>query len=214
VLLLAAAGFFLLRDNDDNEVVVDDSTTTTEEEETTTTEGPDEDETTTTDESGNEGELAFVEIQDDTGQLTVEVPDYWVEVDGRPIADSQTGAQTPNVQAAPNLNDFRNTVTTSGLSYSLIPSTREVDTTIDFLVQQVGFDRLCTDAGRFDYDDGVFVGRAQQLENCGNVGTTAVFVVANPSDGGNFTVEINFQLTSDEPSEVGDNILATFLVIE
>ena len=60
----------------------------------------------------------------------------------------------------------------------------------------------------------MFTGREQVFENCGNVGTTAVLVVANPDDGSDFSVEINFQLRADEPAEVGENILATFLVTQ
>jgi hypothetical protein len=215
VLLLGVGGFFLLRgggDDDDDDAA---ATTTTEEqeEETTTTEDQEEETTTTEDQGGEDDD--FVEVFDDTNQLRVEVPVDWVDVDGRPIADPQSGGQIPNVQAAPDLASFRTTVDTSGLSYSLISTqTQDFDTTINFLMQQVGFDRICTDAGRFDYDDGVFAGRIQRLENCGNVGTSATFVVANPKDGASLSVEINFQLTADEDPAVGDHILQTFFINE
>jgi serine protease Do len=182
-VVLGAAAFLLLRD--------DDTAATAEVEAPTAADG-------------------FVEVEDSTGRLTVEVPEAWSDVDGRPLADQETGGEIPNVQAAPDLAAFRGDVANSGVSYSMIPRAQDIDATLDFLVRNVGFDVLCTDAGRTDYSDGEFVGRLQRMENCGNVGTTAVFVVAAPADGADTTVEINYQLAADEPAELGDRILATF----
>jgi serine protease Do len=189
VVTLAVAGFLFVRADEDGEDAVAD------EPRPAVTDGAD----------------GYTSVQDDTGRLTVEVPEDWSDVDGRPLADRTTGGQIPNVQAAPSLAGFRADVGTSGVSYSLIDRSQDVDATLDFLVQTVGFDTICTDAGRTDYADGQFVGRLQRMENCGNVGTSAVFVVATPATSeAEVTVEINYQLAADEPAATGERILATF----
>jgi serine protease Do len=154
--------------------------------------------------------FALAAVQDDTGRLTVEVPEAWSDVDGRPIADQESGGQIANLQAAPDLAGFRSTFTTPGVNYTFYERILDVDGTMDFFIQRGGLDVVCTDAGRTDYDDGEFVGRLQRLENCGNSATTVVYVVANPADGSDATVEVVFHLTADDPVAVGDRILATF----
>jgi serine protease Do len=154
----------------------------------------------------------FVTVQDATGQLSVDVPEDWTDVDGRPFAVAETGGEIPNLQAATDLAAFRSNIAVSGLSYSLIDRAQDVDTTLDFLVHQVGYDVICTDAGRFEYGDGEFAGRLQRLENCGNTGTVAIFVVANPTDGSDFSIEINYQLSADERPEVAERMRSSFRV--
>jgi hypothetical protein len=190
--VVAAVGFLILQNNDDD------------------AEGDEAAAETTTAEADAAAE-GFVIVEDSTGRLTVEVPETWSDVDGRPLSNPDAG-EIPNVQASVDLSEFRSNIATSGVSYSLIPNTQEVDQALDFLVRQVGYDTLCTDAGRVDYDDGEFVGRLQRMENCGNVGTTAVFVVASPADSQDLSVEINYQLAADAAPEIGDRILATFRV--
>jgi hypothetical protein len=196
VLALTVAGLVLFsgNDSDDAEPAADDAAPAA------------------SDEAAAAAADGFTEIEDATGQLTVEVPDTWADVDGRPLADRENGGQMPNVQAAPSLADFRTSVASSGVSYSLINGTREVDATLDFLVRLVGYDTICTDGRRTDYADGEFAGRLQRLDNCGNVGTTAVFVVATPTDGSSYTIEISYQLAADAAPETGDRILSTFRV--
>jgi hypothetical protein len=212
LLLLGGLAFFLLRDGeeaaDDTTTTDEEQTTTTEEEQTTTTDG---EETTTTE--GNGGEIEFQQITDDTEVLAVEVPVEWTDIDGRPIDDPERGFSGPNVQASTDLTSFRTGFDVPGVSYTRLAFQSDPNATLDFLITETGFDQACTDAGRDDYDDGAFVGSIQEYEDCSGIGTNVTLVVASPTNSQEFSVEINFQLTANDPPEIGTRILSTFVAV-
>jgi hypothetical protein len=204
VLLVGALAFLLLRDGDEQ---ADDDTTTTEaeEEETTTTEG--EQETTTTEDG--DGEIQYQQIIDDTNTLVVEVPEAWTQVDGRPIAPQEGTEPLPNIQASTDLESFRRGFEAPGLSYSQLGFAPNPDETLDFFINTTRVAEVCQDAGRNDYDDGVFTGRIQRFDACAGNDSSAVLVVAAP-DSQAFSVELSLVLTAADDPEIAQHILDTF----
>jgi hypothetical protein len=223
VLLILGVGGFLLLGGDDDEVASDreivdrddedddeddDETTTTEadDDETTTTEA-DEDETTTT---GAEttttavpGDPDVQTVVDDSGVLTVQVPADWTDVDGRPGANGD-----PNIQASTDLAALRRTFDVPGVTYSLLPSTPDLDAFISQLSEQSGVAAACTPGERTDYADPVFTGRRQVFENCGGVGTTFIQYAATSADGR--SIELGLQLTAADDPAIITLIESTF----
>jgi hypothetical protein len=211
--ILGVGGFLLLSGDDDegDEVSTEEEededeeiTTTTEaEEETTTTTAPEETTTSsTTATTAPSGELVFTGITDDTGQLVVEVPDTWTDVDGTSLGDG-----APNVQASTDLAAFRQTQA-SGISYTLLNEPNvDPNATLDFLTSD--FVDSCTVQERQDYDDSVFVGRLQELSDCGGQGITLVVIVA--SNAGGQSVEVSTVIVPpDEVDPIVQRIIETF----
>lgn len=214
VLALLAGGAFLLLggddDGDEDDVAIEredrdddeETTTTTEAEETTTTAGA-EATTTTAPEAGGGEELTFVQVQDDSGALVLEVPDFWT-VDGRPLGDG-----APNVIAAEDLTAFTTELASSGVSYTRLASPNaDPDTTIDFVADTKGLFEACTVGERADYTDGVFTGRRQQFDDCGASGIQITEIVASRADGVSVQVTIGL-MPGDDPGIV-DRIEQTF----
>jgi hypothetical protein len=220
--ILGVGGFLLLSgDGDDDEVSADDTTTTTEAddedttttteaEETTTTAAEDtttttaaEDTTTTaTTPPADGGDLTFTQITDDTGQLVVEVPDTWVEVDGSPLSET-----SPNVQASPDLAGFRQR-SASGISFTLLDQQNaDPDSTLDFLTS--GHTASCQVLERQDYSDGVFTGRLQELADCDGQGIELIVIVAS-NDAGQ-SVEVSTVIVPpDDVNAIEQHIIETF----
>ena len=189
-------------DEDDEE---NEETTTTEAEETTTSQAEEEPEETTTSAAGGEepaGTITFAGITDNSGQLVVEVPDTWTQVDGSPLGDG-----APNVQASTDLAAFRQ-LAASGISFTLLnQQNADPDTTLDFLTAgQVG---SCEEQPRQDYDDTVFTGRLQELRNCGGQGVTLITIVASNAAGQ--SVEVSTVIVPPDPvEEIEQHIIETF----
>ena len=220
--ILGVGGFLLLSggDDDDGEDVAfererdededaDEETTTTTEaepEETTTTSEAEEEpaETTTSTAVGGEetGTITFAGISDDSGQLVVEVPDTWTEVDGSPLGDG-----APNVQASTDLEAFRQ-LAASGISFTLLnQQNADPDTTLDFLM--AGQVESCEEQPRQDYSDGVFTGRLQELTNCGGQGVTLITIVASNAAGQ--SVEVSTVIVPPDPvEEIEQRVIETF----
>lgn len=213
--VLGVGGFLLLGDDDDDDVRAgfersqgdDDRTTTTADEgddevdDITTTEA---DDGATTTAASEPGELAFFPISDDSGRLTVEVPDTWAEVDGTPLGDG-----APNVQASTDLGAFRQ-LRASGISYTLLnQQNADPDATLDFLTS-AHVDN-CDVREREDYDDGVFTGRLQQLSDCGGAGVELVVIVASNAAGQ--SVEVSTAIVPPDPvNDIVSRIIETFNV--
>jgi hypothetical protein len=76
-----------------------------------------------------------------------------------------------------------------------------------------GTDECATYDGRFDYDDGVYVGLYDRWSDCGGVGASAVIVAAEPADGSFLTVVIaKFGIMPGDGDALDDVVIATFIV--
>lgn len=209
--ILGVGGYLLLSDDEDDVAVEQDETTTTSqpEETTTSTESPTttsstSTSTTSTTTTAPADELVFTPVTDDTGQLVVEVPQEWSDVDGRSLDDG-----APNVQASTDLDEFRQ-LAASGISYTLLNEADvDPDETLDFLISSHVDD--CDVEERQPYDDTVFVGRLQVLSDCGGQGITLVAIVATNPQGQ--SVEVSTVVVPPDPADpIVNRIIETFNV--
>ena len=150
----------------------------------------------------------YVSVSDDSGTITVEVPVEWSDVDGAPIT-LDDGTELQNVSAAPDLSAFYGGWDQPGLSLTATDQSMTPDEMLDQLIS--GAAEACEDAGRDDYDDGLYQGRVQYYSNCGGTGAATIGIAASPPEGG-FTAFVIVQLASENDIAVLDQIVQTFTV--
>lgn len=152
----------------------------------------------------------FVPVSDDSGVISVMVPSQWSQVDGTAIT-LDDGSQVQNVQAAPDLQGFRERWDVPGLSLSAAAAGQLGDsgTLLDQFIS--GAAGACTDGGREPYDDGLYTGQIQYFTNCGGTGAASAFIVAEPA-GGSFVALVQVQMVTDADIAALDEIIATFTV--
>ena len=148
----------------------------------------------------------YVELVDDTGLLTVAVPDTWSDVDTVP-ATNVDGTPQPWISASPDFEQFQTTFDASGVIYRALPFTADPES----LVAEMGMpEGACSDLQVLPYDDGVFAGVFQIGTSCGTAGTASwVLIVADPADGA-FTAAVQLQTATQDEEEVVSTILQTF----
>jgi hypothetical protein len=146
----------------------------------------------------------YVRLVDDTGAITVVVPETWTETDTVPTADA--AGPVPYISASPDHAAFERSFDVPGLVYSAIRYREDLRSVID----QFGLTTGCAKLRIDPYDDGVFVGLAQIGTSCGSEGMASwTMVAANPSDNA-FTAAIQVQAATAADDEAMQIALQTF----
>ena len=134
-----------------------------------------------------------VTIVDDTVFLTVTVPVDWDEQDTF-SSSRDDGSPRPQISAAPDLQQYFETYTGSGLWVVAMPSTTDP---ADLLAQN-NFSGVCSSNGVMPYDDGRFVGQQENWLDCDGGTSRFVNVAARPLDN-SFTMFLQVaQATPDD----------------
>lgn len=126
----------------------------------------------------------FVQVTDDSGQIFVEVPSDWDDVDTSASSDGN-----PSIQASPDLEgDIESTPI---LGYTAVQFTNFPD--LDAVIEQTAAASTggeCEAQAPGDYTDGVFSGRIQAFVNCGGQDRAWLFVAATPDNGDSYATVI------------------------
>jgi serine protease Do len=147
----------------------------------------------------------YVWLTDDTGAITVAVPDTWTDIDTTPETD-ETGAPAPRIAAAPDLEEFRATFDVPGVEYIAAPYVEDPEATIE----EVGLTSGCAEVVVEPYEDPVFTGFVQVGTECGATGeATWNFVVASPEDH-SFTAFVQVQTATAADDEALQIVLDSF----
>jgi hypothetical protein len=150
---------------------------------------------------------------DDTGNITVDVPDYWTEVDGSAWVYNGTNIGVA-ISAAPNLSDFNNYYSAEGMFFGASDTFAQIGGYVQFLDFYTGtYSGNCTLNGRYDYNDGIYRGKYDQYSNCGGIGGYDAYVlcavdIANPTSK---IILVEIQTTPNDINTV-NQIWGTFLV--
>ncbi len=170
------------------------------------------DEGGSTDDSGGDtlSDVTFIDVSDDTGRITLQLPDLWAYATGELV-----------IQASADLDGWmasfggsgEGDATTPGFYINALDYEEAVDMTTveDFLNNQTGVPGNCTFdvEGRDDYDDGVYQGRYDILAcDQGEYVSLVAFDPAQPS----FLIWIEAYLISDQDIDLFSNALDTFFV--
>ncbi|HEX5945811.1 MAG TPA: S1C family serine protease [Acidimicrobiales bacterium] len=157
--------------------------------------------------SGGGDYTGYVTVNDDSGTLSVDIPDTWIEVDG--TAEDVNGVPAPSVWASPNMQGFVETWGTPGMRFAVTDQLHgaDIDAALDSMAPVD-----CVSAGRFDYSDPMYVGRYEMLTDCGGTASQYFVVASVPADDSYLAV-VAVQVTGDADLQALDQILATFQVV-
>jgi serine protease Do len=151
-------------------------------------------------------------ITDDSGAITMEVPQEWSDVTGSPWnwgeEDEVVGV---SVVASTNIDDFYSTYSTPGVFFgaSTVLAQRYDTST---LLDQISFSGDCTSEGRFDYNDPLYTGLYDLYSNCGGAGSAVINLAAVPEDG-SFIILLQVQAVSEADLDALDRILNSFQAV-
>lgn len=146
---------------------------------------------------------SYVEVSDDSGLLTFEVPAAWDDVNG-----SSTENGDPAVSASPDLEAYLNRWDIPGVIF--IASVDFAAQTDDAVLDHFSGGQ-CTSAGREPYQDALYSGTFEFFTDCGGTPTARAIVVARPPDN-QFAAVIDMQLVTDADLEALDQVMNTFVV--
>ncbi len=159
--------------------------------------------------SGAADYASYTSLVDDTGQLFIDVPAEWTDINTAP-QPLDDGSTAPFIAASPNLADSAATWGTPGIFFAAVgPVSGSLD---DLLLGFAPGDGECTDAGVQDYADALFAGRFHIWIDCGGVATSQVVLAAVPADG-SYTAIIGMQLTTEADLAALDRAFASFNVV-
>lgn len=145
-------------------------------------------------------------VVDDTGMLTVEIPDAWNDVDTRRFVNDD-GTLRPGITASTDLDEFVDQWDVPGISYSAFPFANDPNV----LLNRYDFSNGCTDDGIVAYGDEVFTGYVHAYSDCGDVGSMNHVIVAYPP-GSVITVTLVVQSVSPADALHYEHVLETFNV--
>lgn len=149
----------------------------------------------------------IVTVEDDTGQITVDVPATWDDVFGAAWSRSDVPIG-PAITASTDRQAWLSGWEVSGV---FIGATTTFPGTVDEVLDQWSSFDDCTFDDRYDYDDGIYTGRFNWWDDCGGIGTIFVTIVARPADEA-FTVVVQLQVIAQDDPGVIDTIVDSFLV--
>lgn len=147
-------------------------------------------------------------ISDDSGQLQVEVPTEWSDIDGSAwvVEGEAIGVQ---VAASPNLDEFNNSWQMPGVIFA---ASAEVAATFteEELLDLFDLSGSCTFDGREAYADEFYSGYFDVWTGCGDSDTLYVVIAAEPAEG-DITVLVQVQVVTDADLDALDHILTSFI---
>lgn len=115
---------------------------------------------------------------DNTSNIQVDIPDYWVDVNGGnwTYQGKDIGVA---ISAAPNLDDFYNSLDAEGLFFGASSTYAQYVGSTELLdIYTIAYRESCDLVGRYNYDDGVYMGKYDKYINCGGPGGSDAYILA------------------------------------
>ncbi len=160
------------------------------------------------------GYSSYTMVTDDSGAIQMRVPVEWAGIDGSPwVVDGDViGAA---ITAAGSVDAFRNTWTEPGVFFGASDDLAQVGGYIQLLdATRQDFSAVCTNEGRSDYEDALYMGKYDLYSDCGGEGTTFLILSAvAKEDRAAFLILVEVQIVQDADLDALDEILNTFEVI-
>ncbi len=155
--------------------------------------------------AGGQAYSGYRLVTDDTGTISVEVPNEWRDIVTAP--QDINGTQAPSIQASPDLAGYQNTYDVPGMEFAITDQfdASVIDPFLDALAPNA-----CRSQGRQEYSDPVFSGRYEVWTNCGGRDTVYVTVVVTPIGNPGLLVVVVVQAVTQADLDVLDRVLNTF----
>lgn len=149
---------------------------------------------------------SFVTVTDDTGSVSVNVPDTWAQVDGQSVADG-SGVNFAALSASPDLADYSSTWNTPGVTIYASPDAvgDDVATRLSQFVPAE-----CTLDNSGAYDDSYYVGQFNYFTACGGTNTDYVVLVAKDAANTHLLILTAALVSETDKTTVLEQILNTF----
>ena len=161
----------------------------------------------------NTGEAyTYTTLTDDTGQLSVEAPAEWTDVDGR---TATLGTLTlPDVRASTDLEQYNATFDVPGFQFTATSDSTTGDPRAVLNEEAIRFANVCEPQDVQSYSDPLYTGVSQVFANCGSSGAAFVWTAVQPIDtsDGDYIALVGVQILSDADIEALGHILDTFVV--
>ena len=155
----------------------------------------------------------FVPIEDETGQLTVEAPSEWSDVDGR--VATLGNLTLPDLRASTDMEEYNASFDVPGFEFRATADSSTGDPRAVLNEYAVRSEGSCSeDLGVQAYSDPLYTGVSQVFANCGGSGASFVWTVVQPIDtsDGDYIAVVGVQILSDADIEALGRILDTFVV--
>jgi len=153
---------------------------------------------------------SFVTVSDDSGAISVSVPDTWSQVDGSQTTDA-AGDPVFKLTASPDIAAFLSGFDVPGLrleASQTLDSSRIAEVLLSLTVP---LSAVCTPSESGPYDDSFYVGEYSYLTDCGSAGSDVVVVVAEDIAGTHLMFLTAQLVSSEDKTTVLEKILATFI---
>lgn len=146
-------------------------------------------------------------VTDNTGLLSVEVPNDWPRVDTRPFINDSDRTLIPAVTAttAPSWSEFVDSHTYAGFSVEAYPSTTSVARVQDAIT----FEEQCTLGTQTPFSANDFVGTVVDWNYCAG-GAARAFVVAVQPTSRDMTIVVVIKTLTPVDEGHASHVLATF----
>jgi hypothetical protein len=135
-------------------------------------------------------------LVDDTGHLSVAVPEHWDDIDLEPFEFD--GFEVPWINAATNLRVWDQTFAAPGVLYAAYP----FDADVDAVYARFELTSGCAALEVVPYDDGAFSGQWWQHTRCGPEGVSEWHaIVASPaSEAATVAIVVQLPTAADRPA--------------
>jgi len=150
---------------------------------------------------------------DDTGNIQVDVPNYWTDVNGSTWTYNGRDIGVA-ISAAPSLSDFQNYYDAEGVFFGASGTFAQIIGHIELLdFYTMAYKGNCKYIGRFNYDDGVYRGKFDQYSNCGGEGGYDAYVLGarDKADPSTKLILVEIQVFPNDTA-IRDQIWGTFYV--
>jgi serine protease Do len=153
----------------------------------------------------------YVDIEDDTGQLSMSVPREWDDIRGAQW-DFKGDLVGFTLIASPDIDGWYDNWETPGVFLAASASLRGQYDSLALLDDDTNeFGNSCSYDGRYEYEDPLYIGQYDLWVDCDGLGTVLVILTAEPHDG-SFVILLQGIAIFDEDLDAIDTVLNTFVV--
>lgn len=153
---------------------------------------------------------SYTTITDNSGQLRVEVPTAWFDINGNEWVDSNDNTIGFAVSAAPNLDDYYARWDVPGIFFGASAQLGVNDE--GALLDSYDYSNSCTYDGREAYSDALYSGYYDLWSDCGGTGSLYIVLSASP-EARDFIILVSILVATDADLEALDHILNSFVVV-
>lgn len=150
----------------------------------------------------------FVTVTDDSGIVSVQLPDTWSEVDGSSF-ETEDGQTVYDIVASTDLEAFRDNWDISGVEVSAVAAGTDPDEVLASLKELPNAE--CTLNNEGEYDDGMYVGEFSYWTDCGGIPTDYAVIVGMDEDE-THVIAVRVQMATEiDQTAVYEKIKETFM---